>query len=73
MLTSCLCPFNTSNINGLTWESAVIRTGLFKYVIHSKVEEYHRQGWMIVADLGQPHGYYSVLMWHCECGQLVIP
>ena len=73
MLTSCLCPFNTSNINGLTWESAVIRTGLFKYVIHSKVEEYHQQGWMIVADLGQPHGYYSVLMWHCECGQLVIP
>ena len=51
----------------------MIRTGLFKYVIHSKVEEYHRQGWMIVADLGQPHGYYSVLMWHCECGQLVSP
>jgi hypothetical protein len=47
--------------------AGVIRTGTFKYVIYARVEDYHRRGWMIVADLGLPHSNYSVLMWRCDC------
>ena len=46
----------------------MIREGLYRYVRHTKVDEYHKKGWMIVATLGSTHGYWSVLMWHCECG-----
>lgn len=45
-----------------------IRTGLFRYVRHESVEAYHREGWMVVADLGPTHGRWSCLMWHCDCG-----
>ena len=45
----------------------MIRTGLFRYVVHSKIDDYHKMGWMIVADLDCHHGIYSVLMWKCEC------
>lgn len=44
------------------------RTGLFRYVTHGEVEQYHKAGWMIVQpDLGRMHGHWSVLMWHCDC------
>ncbi|MGF7053971.1 hypothetical protein GGC47_003159 [Bosea sp. OAE752] len=46
------------------------RTGLFRYVRHAKVDAYMRRGWMIAADLGPTHGTWSVLMWHCSCGQV---
>lgn len=46
------------------------RVGLFRYVRHSQVDAYHARGWMIAADLGRPHGQWSVLMWHCECGEV---
>jgi hypothetical protein len=46
-----------------------VRSGLFRYVRHADVDEFHRRGWMIVADLGSVHGYWSVLMWSCECGE----
>lgn len=46
----------------------MIRTGLFRYVRHADIEARHRDGWMVVDDLGQTHGAWSVLMWHCECG-----
>jgi hypothetical protein len=46
----------------------MIRTGQFKYVVHSRIEEYHRAGWMIVSDLANcNHGAYAVLMWRCDC------
>lgn len=45
------------------------RTGLFKYVIYAQINAYHRQGWMVVGDLGPPHNNYSVLMWKCSCGE----
>ena len=45
-----------------------IRSGWFRYVPHTRVDEFHRDGWVIVADLGRTHGYWSVLMWHCGCG-----
>lgn len=47
-----------------------VRTGLFRYVRHANVDAMHVRGWMIAADLGQTHGVWSVLMWHCECGEV---
>lgn len=47
----------------------MIRTGLFKYVPAAKVDAFHRNGWMSVADLGLTHGQWSILMWHCECAR----
>jgi hypothetical protein len=46
----------------------MIRTGLFKYVLHENIEKHHRAGWMVVRSLGASHGFYSVLMWRCDCG-----
>ncbi len=43
------------------------RTGLFRYVPWDSIDEFHRNGWMIVADLGPTHGTYCVLAWHCDC------
>ena len=48
----------------------MIRTGLFCFVRHPDVYGYMSRGWMIVRDLGPTHGAWSVLMWHCECGQV---
>lgn len=45
----------------------MIRTGTFRYVPYAKVDDYHKRGWMIVADLDSHHAYYSVLMWRCDC------
>jgi hypothetical protein len=44
-----------------------VRIGLFKYVVHSQIDEHHKMGWMIVSDLGGYHAHFSVLMWKCEC------
>lgn len=44
------------------------RTGQFRYVRWQDVDAFHRDGWMVVADLGVPHGEYAVLMWRCDCG-----
>lgn len=46
------------------------RTGLFQFVRHHDVPEFHQRGWMVVDDLGSRHGLWSVLMWHCECGSV---
>jgi hypothetical protein len=48
----------------------MIRTGLFRYVRHGQVAAFERRGWMKVGDLGPVHGFWSALMWHCECGQV---
>lgn len=42
------------------------RTGLFRYVVYARIDDYHRQGWMVVGDLGVPHNNYSVLMWRAS-------
>lgn len=34
----------------------------FKYVRHGDVKKYEALGWVFHADLGAPHGFYSVLM-----------
>jgi hypothetical protein len=47
-----------------------VRTGLFKYVRHDHVHTYMARGWFPVSDLGRTHGYWSVLMWHCDCGEV---
>ena len=47
-----------------------MREGLFRYVPWPKIGEYHARGWLVVRDLGDHHGRWSVLMWHCECGQV---
>jgi len=44
-----------------------IRTGLFHYVPFAKIDDFHRRGWMIVTTLPDPHGFYAVLMWRCDC------
>lgn len=48
----------------------MIRTGLFKYVRHGDASDHMARGWMVVSDLGPTHGAWSVLMWHCECGEV---
>lgn len=48
----------------------MIRTGLFRYVRMKQVDGYMRRGWLVVDDLGPTHGRWSVLMWHCECGEV---
>jgi hypothetical protein len=46
------------------------RLGLFKYVPAAKVDDHQRRGWLSVAYMPGPvHGFYSILMWHCECGE----
>ena len=44
-----------------------IRTGNFRLVRYERVPEMHARGWMIVRDLGNVHGFWSVLMWRCDC------
>ena len=44
-----------------------IRTGTFRYAKFADIERHHRNGWMMVADLGPTHGMWSVLMWRCDC------
>lgn len=48
----------------------MIRTGLFRYVRISLLPEFMARGWMPVADLGPVHGAWSVLCWHCSCGEV---
>jgi hypothetical protein len=48
----------------------MIRTGLFRYVRWHLVDSYAKRGWMIAGDLGDTHGQWSALMWHCDCGQV---
>lgn len=45
-----------------------VRTGWFRYVTYSQIDNYHRAGWMIVADFtGTHHGQYALIMWRCDC------
>ena len=44
-----------------------VRTGTYRYVRWDRIDEFHRLGWMVVADLGPTHGHWSVLMWRCDC------
>lgn len=37
-------------------------TRTFRYVPHAQINDYLAQGWVIVSNLGPPHGFYSVLM-----------
>lgn len=41
--------------------------GIVRYVPHHRVYEFNARGWMVVADLGPVHGFWSVLMWHASC------
>jgi hypothetical protein len=34
----------------------------FRYVRHAERADYEARGWVFAADLGLPHGAYSVLM-----------
>lgn len=43
------------------------RTGILAYVRNADVADRLDNGWRYAADLGVPHGSYSVLMWWC-CG-----
>lgn len=48
-----------------------IRTGLFRYVTWAKLDAFLRRGWVPVADLGNPHGQFAVLCWHCDCDEVM--
>lgn len=48
----------------------MIRTGLFRLVAHHEAYAYMGRGRMIVRELGAVHGCWTVLMWHCECGEV---
>lgn len=49
----------------------MIRTGLHRFVRHADVPAFLARGWMVVDDLaGTPHGAWSVMCWHCDCGQV---
>mgnify|MGYP001765514234 CR=1 FL=1 len=45
----------------------MIRTGLFRFVPYASIHEFEMCGWMIVRDLGPVHGFWSCLMWRCDC------
>lgn len=45
----------------------MIRTGNFRYVRRERVVDFMRAGWLVVDDLGEHHGRWSVLMWRCDC------
>jgi hypothetical protein len=34
----------------------------FRYVVHSRIDEYKASGWKVASELGPPHGFYAVLM-----------
>ena len=44
-----------------------VRTGLFRIVRHIDVPVYLARGWMEIDHLGDLHGFWSVLMWRCDC------
>jgi len=44
----------------------MILTGIFRYIRTSEVADRLDQGWRYAADLGVPHGQWSVLMWFCD-------
>ena len=48
----------------------MVRTGLFRYVRWKDVDAFMAKGWMMVSELGPVHGAWSVLMWHCDCGEI---
>lgn len=48
----------------------MIRVGNFRYVSWARLDEFHRLGWMAVADLGMTHGSWSVLCWRCDCPEV---
>ncbi len=48
----------------------MIRTGLFTYAPIDRLQAYLKAGWMVVDDLGEHHGRWSVLCWHCGCGEV---
>jgi hypothetical protein len=52
---------------GYCREHNFVRTGLFRYVAYERLAEHLARAWMPVAYLGE----YSVLCWHCECGEVV--
>ena len=51
-------------------KARAVRSGLFRYVRWGDVDAYHKRGWMVANDLGQRHGIWATLMWHCECGEV---
>jgi hypothetical protein len=51
--------------------SDTVRT--FRYVLHERVADYERLGWLVVAELGPVHGEWSVLAEYiCSCGRACI-
>lgn len=46
---------------------------IFRYVLHSRRMAYEAAGWIFSADLGLPHGFYSVLMEWAGAGDPVEP
>lgn len=46
-----------------------IRTGLFRFIPHTRLSDALAHGWMPLRDLGPTHGQWAVLCWHCECGE----
>jgi hypothetical protein len=46
---------------------------IFRYVLHERVRDYERLGWMVVAELGPVHGEWSVLAeFICSCGRACV-
>lgn len=45
----------------------MIRTGQFRYARWDALEPLLKAGWMVVGDLGPVHGFWSVLLWKCDC------
>lgn len=51
--------------------SPPVRTGRFAYLTAGRLDEHMARGWMTVQYLpGPTHGFYSILAWHCECGEV---
>lgn len=48
----------------------MIRTGTFQFVPYASTRDFEMRGWMIVRDLGPVHGFWSALMWRCDCREV---
>lgn len=48
----------------------IVRTGIFRFVRHADVPAHLARGWMEIDALGELHGFWSVLMWRCDCAEV---
>lgn len=47
-----------------------LRGGAYRQVLLSQIPAFMASGWLELGSAGGQRDIYSVLMWHCECGEI---